>query len=550
MSSTLASAGVKAVSEGRYVEGIEKLTKALKDKDAPLWYIERSKAYLRTEQTDRALCDAEMALRIAYDRANRNQMVQAQLRRAITFFRMGRFADADVCAFWTIRLAEGALANEQDGQLLKVDENGDYTPRKTDIGELDKSKPTDGLSTVANFDGSQNHTKSLLAQASTWRWQALSRMEELPAGHIGRKIHLSAKYPEISQVRKAIQAAPSVVSPSDSGDVTSAAAAAAAAAAPVSPANATSTRHNWNTLLQQYHRMYMARRIPSSFYQTETSLTIDIFLKNLSKEHVTIDCKANAIKLSLSRVATVGDLPGSILIVLFDKIKPEAIQCNVKSMKIELVLQKQTPGKWPTFRRDNTIFVDNLAFIDPKVGITLDQFLSFVTTLGYQDPAELKLPNTIDIDPIAWYAAFLATLQSKAWDDWLPKLSTTPDVQPPTAPLSANAMEIDDSMEKTGSSESVTSQKPKGAPAYPTSSKTGPKDWDSIDDDDGENPAERDVNSFFRDIYKGADDDTKRAMMKSYIESNGTALSTNWNEAREKTYQTSAPDGAEAKKWE
>ena len=42
------------------------------------------------------------------------------------------------------------------------------------------------------------------------------------------------------------------------------------------------------------------------------------------------------------------------------------------------------------------------------------------------------------------------------------------------------------------------------------------------------------VDSFFKKLYKGADDDTRRAMMKSFQESNGTALSTNWDEVGKK----------------
>ena len=89
-------------------------------------------------------------------------------------------------------------------------------------------------------------------------------------------------------------------------------------------------------------------------------------------------------------------------------------------------------------------------------------------------------------------------------------------------------------------------------PAYPTSSKMGPKDWDRINDGDEDEDAAKDgdVNSFFQQIYKGADEDTKRAMMKSFVESNGTALSTSWDDAKNKTYKTQPPEGAEAKKWE
>ncbi len=38
------------------------------------------------------------------------------------------------------------------------------------------------------------------------------------------------------------------------------------------------------------------------------------------------------------------------------------------------------------------------------------------------------------------------------------------------------------------------------------------------------------LNAFFKKIFSQGDDDQRRAMMKSYVESNGTVLSTNWNE--------------------
>lgn len=85
-------------------------------------------------------------------------------------------------------------------------------------------------------------------------------------------------------------------------------------------------------------------------------------------------------------------------------------------------------------------------------------------------------------------------------------------------------------------------------PAYPTSSKSGPKNWDNIaggddeDDDDG-------ANSFFKKLYKDAAPEVQRAMMKSYTESNGTSLSTNWEEVSKGKVETLPPDGMEAKAW-
>jgi len=57
------------------------------------------------------------------------------------------------------------------------------------------------------------------------------------------------------------------------------------------------------------------------------------------------------------------------------------------------------------------------------------------------------------------------------------------------------------------------------------------------------------LNSFFQKIFADADDDTKKAMMKSYQESGGTTLSTNWDEVRRNKVEVKPPTGSEWKKW-
>jgi suppressor of G2 allele of SKP1 len=109
-----------------------------------------------------------------------------------------------------------------------------------------------------------------------------------------------------------------------------------------------------------------------------------------------------------------------------------------------------------------------------------------------------------------------------------------------------------------GRSESVvpsvlnsTMEKP---PSYPTSSKKKP-DWTAVEKslestDANSGGGDAALNAMFQQIYANASEETKRAMMKSYSESNGTCLSTNWDEVGKKKVDVNPPDGMIAKKFE
>ncbi|KAI9073543.1 hypothetical protein K1719_044491 [Acacia pycnantha] len=90
---------------------------------------------------------------------------------------------------------------------------------------------------------------------------------------------------------------------------------------------------------------------------------------------------------------------------------------------------------------------------------------------------------------------------------------------------------------------------------YPSSKPTR-VDWDKLEaqvkKEEKEEKLDGDaaLNKFFREIYQDADEDTRRAMRKSFVESNGTVLSTNWKEVGSKKVEGSPPDGMELKKWE
>ncbi|KAG0086669.1 Suppressor of G2 allele of SKP1 [Podila epicladia] len=88
--------------------------------------------------------------------------------------------------------------------------------------------------------------------------------------------------------------------------------------------------------------------------------------------------------------------------------------------------------------------------------------------------------------------------------------------------------------------------------AYPTSSKKA-KNWDALEKEAAKEEEKADgdkaLNQLFAQIYKDADDNTKRAMMKSFTESNGTCLSTNWDEVGKGTVETRPPEGMVARKY-
>ena len=235
-----------------------------------------------------------------------------------------------------------------------------------------------------------------------------------------------------------------------------------------------------------------ASKIRHEWYQNNDAVIVTLYCKGIEKEKASIDIKDTSLDISFP-LPTGSDFSLSFDPLLFpiDRMKS---YYKIMSTKAEFTLMKSTPGqKW--------------------------------ASLESTAPAGLEDHDSSKNDPTQ-EAAKRAVLSS----------------------TTNNA-----------------------GPSYPTSSKSGPKDWDKVADDLSKRPKKKNKDGeeeedsayagldddegdpamgFFKTLYKGADEDTKRAMMKSYSESNGTALSTNWSEVGKGKVETSPPDGMEAKKWD
>jgi len=90
---------------------------------------------------------------------------------------------------------------------------------------------------------------------------------------------------------------------------------------------------------------------------------------------------------------------------------------------------------------------------------------------------------------------------------------------------------------------------------YPSSRHVG-KDWDKvaaqIAKEEKEEKLEGDaaLNQLFQQIYGDGSEEVRKAMNKSFVESGGTVLSTNWEEVSRGHVDRKPPDGMEWKEWD
>lgn len=315
---TLAQQGLAAAEVRNWDEAIEKLSAALKASQNPAWLIARSKALINKKRFQEALDDANLAWHTAYQRNKRPLLIDAHYRRAVAYFRLGQYANADACCVYAMRLVKGFPAVEKEDPPKKnTDENGFY---KVTLKDAQEESKTDEINKrQAGAAGALGAESNNVANAKEWRlastlrMQILFAMDKLPEDDPARKL-TTANKPELKEL-------------SDVGskkvETKESAAATQTAPKPTVPAD-TPIR------LQEF--------------QNDTTMTVSIFSKGVNKEKLQVQFTPKSAHLD-SVIWPSGD-EKPFTLDLWGEIDTDTSTYRVTPNKVELALKKKTPGKW------------------------------------------------------------------------------------------------------------------------------------------------------------------------------------------------------------
>ncbi|KAH1267577.1 Protein SGT1 B [Glycine soja] len=250
-----------------------------------------------------------------------------------------------------------------------------------------------------------------------------------------------------------------------------------------------------DSLLSQKNEATLNRpKYRHEYYQKPEEVVVTIFAKGISAKDVVVDFGEQILSVTI-------DVPGQDAYHyqprLFGKIIPNNCRVEVLSTKIEIRLAKAEAINWTSLEYGkNTL---------PPI---INRPIGLVRRASAQ-PARMG--------SVAVECSGMLRSNCKLWD-------LSPTIQSERA-------------------------------SYP-SPKPRTKDWDKLEaqvkKEEKEEKLDGDaaLNKLFRDIYQNADEDMRRAMSKSFLESNGTVLSTDWKEVGSKKVEGSPPEGMELKKWE
>lgn len=317
---TQANQGLAAAEAQNWDEAITKLSKALQSSTNPAWLLARSKALVNVKRYEEALDDANLAFHKAYERNKRDLMIDAHYRRAVAYFRLGQYANADCCAIYAMRLVKGHAALEkEDVRAANSDHDGFWKPTAADAMAEAREDPFNQTKPEGAMSAQPAHVGDW-RRASTLRIQALAAIKKLPADDEGRQA-TAPLVPERKELA-ALKADDKDMEGTTKNDV--------AAQKPAIPSDAP-------LRLQDF--------------QTNTAMSVSIFSKGVDKEKLQVKFLPESVHLN-PLVYPNGD-EKEFLLETFAEIEPSSSGYIVTPSKVELRLVKKLPGKWSQVTKES-----------------------------------------------------------------------------------------------------------------------------------------------------------------------------------------------------
>ncbi|PWY74665.1 CS-domain-containing protein [Aspergillus eucalypticola CBS 122712] len=427
---------------------------------SPSYFIKRSTAFSRLKPTPNlpaALRDAESAVLLARERGKRELIVEAQMRRAIVLFLMGRYV-----------AAEGVVGVVE--RMVGLDKDGD--------GENKEEKVRRAMGGASGGAG-----KGVEAEVRIWGAKIRAKVQGLNGNEDGdgekvEEVPVGVKVPGEKELRAQLEELRGGRSKSTIGGVSGDEGQKVEDNTAAEKEEVEEKSEVKETQQQQQQQQQV--KVRHEWYQSGETVVVTLYVKGVPKDKVAIELKEDSTSLQFPLPS--GAEYDFTLDPLFAPIDPSTSKVSVFSTKIEISLRKKSPGqKWSA--------------LESSIGVTPQPVTTTFT------------PTTTQVKPQAQGPSYPTSSRHGA-KDWDKLASSLTQKSKKDKPKYKDATKAEGKGEGEGEDDEAS-------------------DAESINSDFGGGDA---VDGFFKKLYANADPDTRRAMVKSYVESQGTSLSTNWDE--------------------